>query len=65
MPDEFARSRLGGFQLSGWGRKKLIADRLAWVNPAPVLTPGSTSGSLDSGARRARLGRPHPRSRAG
>jgi len=37
MPDAFAR----GFQFSGWGRKKLIADRLAWVTPAPVLTPGS------------------------
>jgi len=41
MPDAFARGRLGGFQFSGWGRKKLIADRLAWVTPAPVVTPGS------------------------
>jgi hypothetical protein len=41
MPDAFARGCLGGFQFSGWGKEKLIADRLAWVIPAPVLTPGS------------------------
>ena len=41
MPDAFAQGSFRGFQFSGWGRKKLIADRLAWVTPAPVVTPGS------------------------
>jgi hypothetical protein len=36
------------------------------VQPHPgYLTPVLTPGSPDSGASRARSGRPHPRSRAG
>jgi hypothetical protein len=46
MPDAFARGRFGGFQFSGWGRKRLIADRLAWVTPAPVRTLGPERGEL-------------------
>jgi hypothetical protein len=41
MSDAFARGRLGGFSFQAGEGKNLIADRLAWVTPAPVLTPGS------------------------
>ena len=43
MPDAFARGRLRGFQFSGWGRKKLIADRLVWASP---YTLGPERGEL-------------------
>jgi hypothetical protein len=60
MPDAFCQGSFRGFQFSGWGRKKLIADRLAWVTPAPVLTPGSplvahAQGGLTLGPERGDL----------
>src|SRR5271170_753259 len=48
MPAAFARGRLGGFQFSGWGRKSSSLTGWLGFTPAPVLTPGSTSGSPDS-----------------
>jgi hypothetical protein len=49
MPAAFAKVRLEGFQFSGWGRKNSSLTGWLGFTPAPVLTPGSTFGSPNSG----------------
>ena len=64
MPDAFARGRLGGFSFQAGEGK---SSSLAWVTPAPVVTPGlplapptpalvaHTQGGLTLGPERGEL----------